>query len=539
MTNEQKQQIGALRKRGFGYLKIGQALCISGNTVRSFYRRNGFDTAAMANTAQCMQCGAPLKWKAGHREKKFCSAVCRAQWWNTHLDCVNRKDAMLHSLSAQVSHYSKYMQNHDGWLYVGVYADEATSGTKENRDEFQRLLADCRSGKVDSKGELLITIMSSLAQEESRSISENITWGQRKRFSDGKVNMPYKRFLGYEKGEDGLPQVNEEEAQIVRLIYGLFLAGKTAVGICKYLEQHGIPSPGGKQKWSKTTITSILSNEKYKGDALLQKKFTVDFLQKKMKTNEGEVQQYYVEHSHPAIIEPVEWERVQAETARRKALGKAYSGSSVFSARLVCADCGGFYGQKVWHSTDAYRKVIWRCNSKFNGDKTCNTPTLAIETIQSMFLTAYNRLMETRDSVIADCEMMREMRTDFTTIDAEINQWQEELAVIAELVKACISENASTAKAQEEYEKKYNRLAARYEEAAKTLDRLNAERTRRQEQLLSMTIFIESLKMQPTILDVWDDTLWSVMIDKGIVHKSGSITFVFRSGSEIEVEPEK
>ena len=91
MTNEQKQQIGALRKRGFGYLKIGQALCISGNTVRSFCRRNGFDTAAMANTAQCMQCGAPLKWKAGHREKKFCSAVCRAQWWNTHLDCVNRK----------------------------------------------------------------------------------------------------------------------------------------------------------------------------------------------------------------------------------------------------------------------------------------------------------------------------------------------------------------------------------------------------------------------------------------------------------------
>ena len=211
----------------------------------------------------------------------------------------------------------------------------------------------------------------------------------------------------------------------------------------------------------------------------------------------------------------------------------------MFSARLVCADCGGYYGQKVWHSTDAYRKVIWRCNSKFNGDKTCNTPTLAIETIQSMFLTAYNRLMETRDSVIADCEMMREMRTDFTTIDAEINQWQEELAVIAELVKACIRENASTAKAQEEYEKKYNSLAARYEEATKTLDGLNAERVRRQEQIRAMTIFIESLKMQPTILDVWDDTIWSVMIDKGIVHENGNITFVFRSGNEIEVEPEK
>ena len=486
------------------------------------------------------------------------------------------------SYDAQVDYYASYIQSRQDWEFVAVYTDEGLSalGTK-HRDGFNEMVSDALAGKIDlivtksvsrfarntvdslvtvrklkekgvecyfekeniftldSKGELLITIMSSLAQEESRSISENITWGQRKRFSDGKVNMPYKRFLGYEKGEDGLPKINAEEARIVRFIYGLFLAGKTAVGICKYLEQHGIPSPGGKQKWSKTTITSILSNEKYKGDALLQKKFTVDFLQKKMKTNEGEVQQYYVEHSHPAIIEPVEWERVQAEIARRKALGKAYSGSNVFSARLVCADCGGFYGQKVWHSTDAYRKVIWRCNSKFNGDKTCNTPTLAIETIQSMFLTAYNRLMETRDSVIADCEMMREMRTDFTTIDAEINQWQEELAVIAELVKACISENASTAKAQEEYEKKYNSLAARYEEATKTLDGLNAERVRRQEQIRSITMFIEALKAQSTILDSWDDTLWSVMIDKGIVHNSGSITFVFRSGSEIEVEPEK
>ena len=155
----------------------------------------------------------------------------------------------------------------------------------------------------DSKGELLITIMSSLAQEESRSISENITWGQRKSFSDGKVHLPYKRFLGYEKGEDGRPAVVESKARVVKLIYGIFLEGKTQAGICKYLEELGIPSPGGKQTWSKTTVTSILQNEKYKGDALLQKKFTVDFLEKKMKPNEGEVPQYYVTGSHPAIIE--------------------------------------------------------------------------------------------------------------------------------------------------------------------------------------------------------------------------------------------
>ena len=138
--------------------------------------------------------------------------------------------------------------------------------------------------------------MRSLAQEESRSISENVTWGQRKRFADGKVSMPYKQFLGYEKGEDGTPVINEEEAAIVRLIYRLFLEGKTPAGICRYLDQKSIPTPSGKQKWSQTTIDSILSNEKYKGDALLQKKFTTDFLTKKMKSTRVRCQQRNQSH---------------------------------------------------------------------------------------------------------------------------------------------------------------------------------------------------------------------------------------------------
>ena len=278
------------------------------------------------------------------------------------------KDAMLRSLSAQVSYYSDLIRNHDDWLYVGVYADEGISGTNTKRREgFKEMIADALDGKIDlivtksvsrfarntvgslvtirklkesgvecyfekegiytfdGKGELLITIMSSLAQEESRSISESITWGQRKSFSDGKVHLPYKRFLGYEKGEDGRPAVVESEARVVKLIYGLFLEGKTQAGICKYLEELGIPSPGGKAKWSKTTVTSILQNEKYKGDALLQKKFTVDFLEKKMKPNEGEVPQYYVTSSHPAIIEPDEWEQVQAEFSRTERKSKLRS----------------------------------------------------------------------------------------------------------------------------------------------------------------------------------------------------------------------
>lgn len=141
----------------------------------------------------------------------------------------------------------------------------------------------------DGRGELLLTIMSSIAQEEARSISENCTWGQRKRFQDGKVTVPFKRFLGYDRGPDGNLVINEEQAVVVRRIYALFLQGKTPYGIAKILTADGIPTPGGKTKWGKAVVESILTNEKYKGDALLQKVFTTDFLTKKKRKNEGQV----------------------------------------------------------------------------------------------------------------------------------------------------------------------------------------------------------------------------------------------------------
>ena len=174
--------------------------------------------------------------------------------------------------------------------------------------------------------------MSSLAQEESRSISENVTWGQRKRFSDGKVSLPYKQFLGYERGEkkDDPPVVNPEQAVLVRRIYRTFMEGKTVGAIAKELTAEGVPTPAGKDKWRASTINSILQNEKYRGSALLQKCFTTDFLTKKQKVNEGEVPQYYIEHSHEAIIDPMEWDAVQEEIKRRKQIGRAYSGTSVF-----------------------------------------------------------------------------------------------------------------------------------------------------------------------------------------------------------------
>ena len=254
-----------------------------------------------------------------------------------------------------------------------------------------------------------------------------------------------------------------------------------------------------------------------------------------MKPNEGEVPQYYVEGSHTAIVEPDEWDHVQAEFARRKALGKTYSGKSVLSAKLVCEDCGGFFGSKVWHSTDRYRRTNWQCNSKFKGEERCHTPAVDTETIQQLFITAYNQMMQDCKQIIADCELMRRTLMDFSTLDSDIERQVEETQVVAELVKAVVKENASTAQSQEAYLKKYEALTKRYETAAAELERLQSLRTLRSQQDKAMSLFIRTLKRQPEVLAAWDDTIWTVMVEKGIVHRDGRITFVFYNGTEITV----
>ena len=266
-----------------------------------------------------------------------------------------------------------------------------------------------------------------------------------------------------------------------------------------------------------------------------QKKFTVDFLTKKQKVNEGEVPQYYVENSHPAIVTATDFDAVQDEIARRQSLGRSYSGSSAFASKLICGDCGGFYGQKVWHSTDAYRRVIWRCNSKFKGEAKCETPTLDIETIQQMFLSAYNQLMGSRERLLRDCETMRTLVNDCTALDGEIDSLNEELQVVAELVSQCVRENATTEQPQDEYTKKYNRLVKRYEKAEARLQVVTEERERRSQRDRELRVFIDSIENQPLVLDAWDEGLWIGLLETATVHSDKSIVFRFKSGTEITI----
>ncbi len=489
------------------------------------------------------------------------------------------KDEQFTSYEAQVDYYTQYIMKRSDWEFVKVYTDEGISalGTKK-RDGFNEMIADALAGKIDliitksvsrfarntvdslvtirklkekgvevffekeniysmdGKGELLLTIMSSLAQEESRSISENVTWGQRKRFSDGKVSLPYKRFLGYDKApvKDDPPVVNREQAEIVRRIYTRFMQGQTSCGIARELIAEGIPTPGGKTNWQKTTIESILSNEKYRGSARLQKCFTVDFLTKTRKVNEGEVPQYYVEHSHEPIINPDEWDAVQDELKRRKAIGRSYSGKSVLSSKLVCGECGHWYGSKCWHSNDPkYRTVIWQCNGKYAGGKpVCTTPHIAEEDVKERFIKVYNGMVENKGAVIDACSIALE-QTETDTIDREIEELLREMDVVAGLTKKCISDNASVAQDQEEYNRRYNSYVDRYEKAKAEYDRLTDVREERLAKRRAIERFLRELRKRADLITVFDPVLWLTCIDRVTVHTDGTLVFRFTNGIEI------
>ena len=339
-------------------------------------------------------------------------------------------------------------------MLAGIYADEGISGTStKKREQFNKMIEDCKSGKIDliitksisrfarntldclkfvrllkelgveiyfekenirtldNQGETLLTILSSLAQDESRSISEASTWGIRRRFEQGKLHVNHTKFLGYDKDKNGNLVVNEKQAKIVRRIYKEFMDGKGANRIARDLESGGVANWNGKAKWYESSIRKMLTNEKYKGDALLQKTYTVDFLSKKRADNNGQVPQYYVEDSHPAIIDKEMWEAVQLEMERRRNFTLQYgiqkleyaTTSNPFAGRVICGSCGKIFGRKVWNSNDEkLRRIIWRCNGKYpsKGEKGCESRHIDDAVLYQAFINTFNALIEKKEYFI-------------------------------------------------------------------------------------------------------------------------------------------
>lgn len=386
----------------------------------------------------------------------------------------------------------------------------------------------------DGKGELLITIMSSIAQEESRSISENCTWGQRKRFADGKVTVPFHRFLGDDRGPNGELIVNPKEAKTVQRIYRLFLHGLTYNGIAKQLTSDGIKTPGGKDNWSISTVKSILGNEKYKGDGLLQKTFTVDYLTKKTKVNEGEISQYYVEGDHEAIIVPETFDLVQREMKKRGNGVMYHSGVHVFSSKIRCGECDSFYGSKVWHSNSKYRKTIWRCNHKYDGGRKCTTPAIDDSEVETAFLSAVNKLLETKAEVIANGKEMLGILFKTDELEAERESLIEEAQVVADAVQKYIEENARTALDQTAYQKRYDDLADRYDKLKTRIDELTGKIEETQSRKAGYEDFLKAFENTPDTLTGFSLDAFNGLVDHLTLYAKGDIRFTFRNGQEIK-----
>ena len=342
-------------------------------------------------------------------------------------------EEQLNSVEAQKSYYKNYIQKKKDWIYAGLYTDDGISGLSYlKREGFNRMISDAYAGKIDiiitksisrfarntvdtlthirklkekgvavyfekedintldSKGEFMITLLSSMAQEESRSISDNVKWGLRKRMADGKYYVAYSRFLGYDKGETSF-EINAREAETVRYIYYLFLAGKTDVYIASKLADLGIPSPGGLSKWDPSTINSILTNEKYCGNALLQKTFIPDFLSKRAQKNRGELPQYLVENGHEPIIAPSVWSEVQS---LKKARTRTYSARTIYAHKLVCSLCEHSYQRRTRHGPTytIAPAVFYNCRGKYNPNYRCKNTVVYEPELDELFASAINQL---------------------------------------------------------------------------------------------------------------------------------------------------
>nr|DAT74193.1 MAG TPA: integrase [Caudoviricetes sp.] len=360
-------------------------------------------------------------------------------------------DAQLESLEAQKTHYENYITFRDDWEFAGLYYDEGITGTKKDkRPELLRLIDDCKAGKVDfvitksisrfarntldclqyirqlkdknipvyfekeaintldAKGEVLITIMASLAQQESQSMNQNIKLGLQYRYQQGKVQVNHNRFLGYTKDDDGHLIIDPEQAEIVKRIYREYLEGYSMDKIAAGLEADGILTGAGKTKWHTSTINKILRNEKYMGDALLQKTYTTDFLTKKRIKNNGTVPQYYVEGDHEAIIPKELFMQVQAELVRRRVVhvsptGKkrSFSCNHCFAQMVFCGDCGELYRRVHWNNHGC-KSIVWRCISRLEptaAEMNCTNQTVNELLLQEVTIKAINRQTTSRTTM--------------------------------------------------------------------------------------------------------------------------------------------
>ena len=464
-------------------------------------------------------------------------------------------------------------------IIAGVYIDEGISGTQaKKRPQFMQMIRLCEQGRIDmiitksvsrfarntvdcieyvrrlkargipiifekeglntmqTTSEIYLSLHGIFAQSESESLSGNVRMGKEMSAKKGIVTFSYKNFLGYRRGADNQPEIDPEEAEIVRLIFDRYLAGDSLTVIKRLLENRGVLSPTGKTTWSVTTIRSILTNEKYKGDALLQKTYVIDCITHKSKKNDDRPQ-YYVENNHPAIVSKEVFDRVQEEMARRTSKRKVkevgtktqsgnYSGKYALTDLLICGHCGTPYRRCTW-SKRGKKKIVWRCISRLDyGKKYCpDSSTVGEESLQDAIVECIKQVIKD-ESGYAVIESLKHHIAMYLTKDDE-NSTAEEEAKAAELIQA-ITQAAST-----------GRFTAEMEEMVEELNRLKAiikdkkgkqsgseKSTKRMEEIM---VTIEELKDTPI---AFDNYAIRQIIDCIKVMSEDEITIIFKGGFE-------
>lgn len=482
-------------------------------------------------------------------------------------------DEQATSYEAQIDHYTDYIRKNPEWEFAGIYADDGISGTNtKKREEFNRMIKDCMAGGIDmvvtksisrfarntldclkyirklkdrniavffekesintldAKGEVLITIMASLAQQESQSLSQNVKIGLQFRYQQGVVLVNHTRFLGYTKDENKHLVIDPKEAKIVKRIYREYLDGASLMRIGRGLEADHILTAAGKPTWREGCIKKILQNEKYIGDALLQKTYTVDFLTKKRVKNNGIVPQYYVENDHEPIIPRSVYMRVQEELVRR---GNLYSGANhkkrVYSSRyalsgiVICGHCGDIFRRIKWNNHGC-RSTVWRCISRLHaGEPHCTARTVREELLHDAVVTAVNTLLGNKDEFLPALQENIESALGSShekiskAIDARLEDLQRELLNLAN--------------AKKNYEPVVKEIY-KLREQKQAIQRDDAARNGIRQRIHDMLAFLDE---QPMEVVEYDDHLVRRLIEKITVFDD-TFKVEFKSGVEIEVQ---
>lgn len=496
-------------------------------------------------------------------------------------------EEQLDSYQAQIEYYTEKIAAQQEWTMVDMFADEGKTATStKKRKDFLRMIKACEKGKVDliitksvsrfcrntldgldyvrrlkrmgvgvffekenvntlyMDNEMILTFMMSQAQAESESMSGNIRWGHRKNFKDGKVYFHYAGFLGYRRGENNLPEIDPEEAEIVRRIFSRYLIGHSVAKIIADLEADGIKTARGHKKWNDGVIRGMLRNEKYMGDALLQKTYIADLFTRQTKKNTGELPQYYVENSHPAIIDRLTFQRVQEEMARRSSLKKVstaaktelakYSGKYVLTELLSCGNCGSPYRRVTWTRPEG-KKIVWRCINRLeNGKKFCkDAPTLEESRIHTAVVSAMNEMFSQKSlkAILQDsirtALLPENGETSLAAIDSRLPQLREQQYRLLQLAAAVGADPTQYDEELKKVSMEFSALVAKRSELEK--NRQDTEQAdERAEQLAA------ELEAVDTGITTFDEVTVRQLISAITVLSEEKLLIRFKDGTELE-----